>query len=201
VNRLALLLFAAVCLTAQQRSNGLYAVFNTSHGTFSARLYEKETPVTVQNFIALAQGSKPTRDPKTGKFVQRPLYEDITFHRVVRGEMIQSGDPTGTGAHNCGVTIPDEILPGLRFDGAGKLAMANAGQPNTGGCQFFVTVNAMRLWDGSYTIFGVIVEGLDVVTNINRMPLHGDRPVDPVKLISVNIQRVGPEPANKKSRR
>lgn len=185
----------------QERPNGLYAVFNTSAGSFTARLYEKETPVTVQNFVALAEGTKPTLDPKTGKMVRRRLYNGITFHRVVRGEMIQAGDPTGTGAHNCGVTIQDEILPGLRFDGAGKLAMANTGQPNTGGCQIFVTVNAMRPWDGNYAIFGYIVEGRDVVTAINRMPVRGDRPVDPVKLISVTIQRVGPEPVMKKGKR
>ena len=180
---------AAVCALAQQRPNGLYAVFNTSVGTFTARLYEKDTPATVQNFVALAQGTKATLDPKTRKMVLRRLYDGITFHRVVRGEMIQSGDPTGTGAHNCGVTIRDEILPGLRFDGAGKLAMANAGQPNTGGCQFFITVNAMRPWDGNYTIFGTIVEGREVVSAINRMPVRGDRPVEPVKLISVTIRR------------
>ena len=190
----------AACAAAEQRPNGLYAVFNTDQGTFTARLYEKEVPATVQNFVALAQGTKPTRDPKTGKLVQRHLYDGITFHRVVRGEMIQSGDPTGTGTHNCGVTIRDEILPGLRFDGAGKLAMANTGQPNSGGCQFFVTVNAMRPWDGNYTIFGIIVEGRDVVNAINHMPTRGDRPVEPVKLISVTIQRVGPEPLNKKGK-
>ena len=201
MSRLAVLLFAAGYLAAQGRPNGLYAVFNTSQGTFTARLYEKEAPITVSNFVALAQGSKATRDPKTGKLVQRPLYEGITFHRVVRGEMIQAGDPTGTGGHNCGVAIPDEIRPGLRFDSSGKLAMANTGQPNTGGCQFFVTVNAARPWDGNYAIFGVIVEGLDVVNAINRMPVRGDRPVDLVKLNSVTVERIGPEPPAKKNRR
>lgn len=200
MKRLAFLLLAAGCLGAQQRPHGLYAVFNTSQGSFTARLYEKETPVTVRNFVALAQGTQATLDPKSGKPVRRPFYEGITFHRVVRGEMIQSGDPSGTGAHNCGVNIRDEILPGLRFDGAGKLAMANIGKPDTGGCQFFITVNAMGPWNGNYTIFGTIVEGQDVVTAINRMPLRGDRPIDPVKLNSVTIQRVGPEPPEKKSK-
>jgi cyclophilin family peptidyl-prolyl cis-trans isomerase len=201
MSRLALLLLTAACLAAQQRPDGLYAVFTTSQGTFTARLYEKETPTTVHNFVALAQGSKPTRDPKTGQFVQRPLYEGITFHRVVRGQMIQAGDPTGTGAHNCGVTIPDELLPGLRFDGAGKLAMANTGQPHSGGCQFFITVDAVRPWDGNYAIFGTVVDGMNVVNAINRAPVRGDKPVDPVKLNSVTIQRVGPEPPAKKSKR
>jgi peptidyl-prolyl cis-trans isomerase A (cyclophilin A) len=200
VTSLTLFLLAAGCLSAQQKPNGLYAIFNTSKGTITARLYEKDTPVTVENFVALAQGAKATRDPKTGTLVKRPLYDNITFHRVVPGEMIQSGDPTGIGAHNCGVLISDEFLPGLRFDNAGKLAMANTGQPNSGGCQFFITTDPMRVWDGKYTIFGIVVEGRDVVSRINRAPVRGDKPVDPVKLISVRIERIGPEPVKKRKK-
>ena len=169
-------------------------------GNITARLYEKDAPKTVENFVALAQGAKATRHPKTGTMVKLPLYDNITFHRVVPGEMIQSGDPTGTGSHNCGFTIPDEFLPGLRFDGAGKLAMANTGGPNSGGCQFFITCSPMRMWDGKYTIFGVVVAGQDVVSRINHTPVHGDRPVDPVKLIGVTIERMGPEPAKKRKK-
>ena len=169
-------------------------------GAFTARFFEKETPVTVDNFVALAQGTKATRSPKTGEMVKRPLYENITFHRVVMGEMIQAGDPTGTGGHNCGFRIPDEFLPGLRFDGAGRLAMANTGQPDSGGCQFFITVGPMRMWDGKYTIFGQVVEGQDVVNKINHAPVHGDRPVNPVTLTGVTIERVGPEPAKKRKK-
>jgi peptidyl-prolyl cis-trans isomerase A (cyclophilin A) len=175
-------------------------VFHTSLGNITARLYEKDTPVTVENFVALAQGAKATRNPKTGAMAKRPLYDNITFHRVVHGEMIQSGDPTGTGAHNCGFTIRDEFLPGLRFDTAGQLAMANTGEPDSGGCQFFITTNPMRVWNGKYTIFGGVVEGQDVVSKIERAPVHGDKPVDPVKLVGVTIERVGPEPV-KKSRK
>ena len=171
VTRFMLFLLAAGCVSAQPQQNGLYAVFNTSMGKITARLYEKDTPVTVENFVALAQGAKATRDPKTAAMVTRPLYDGITFHRVVRDEMIQSGDPTGTGAHNCGFTIRDEFLPGLRFDSPGKLAMANTGQPDSGGCQFFITTNSMRPWDGKYTIFGVVVAGQDVVSRINHAPV------------------------------
>jgi cyclophilin family peptidyl-prolyl cis-trans isomerase len=78
--------------------------------------------------------------------------------------------------------------------------MANTGEPDTGGCQFFVTAGPERTWDGKYTIFGVVVEGLDVVTKISHVPVHGDKPVDPVKLNSVTIQRVGPEPIKKRTR-
>jgi cyclophilin family peptidyl-prolyl cis-trans isomerase len=200
VTRFILLLLAAGCVSAQPQSNGLYAIFNTSMGKFTVRLYEKDTPISVENFVALAQGTKATLDPKTKTLVKRPLYDNITFHRVVRDEMIQSGDPTGTGSHNCGFTIRDEFLPGLRFDSPGKLAMANTGQPDSGGCQFFITTNAMRPWDGKYTIFGVVVEGQDVVAKINHAPVRGDRPVDPVKLIGVTIERVGPEPVKKRRR-
>jgi cyclophilin family peptidyl-prolyl cis-trans isomerase len=169
---------------------GLYAVFNTGEGAITARLYDKYVPRTVANFVALAQGTKPWRDPKTGAMVRRPLYENITFHRVLPGEAIQSGDPTATGAHNCGVTINDEVLPGLRFSAPGRLAMANTGNPDSGGCQFFITVQPMPRWDGKYTVFGEVVAGMDVVSKISGMPVHGDKPVDPVKLISVSIERV-----------
>lgn len=189
-----LLLLASAPLAFAQLPNGLYAIFNTSLGNFTAKLYEKDTPITVKNFVALAQGTKATRDPRTGKMVKRPLYDNITFHRVLPGEMIQAGDPTGTGTHACGVTIPDEFLPGLRFDRAGKLAMANTGAGDSGGCQFFITDGPMREWDGKYAIFGIVVEGLDVVTKINRQPVRGDKPVDPVKLVGVSIERIGPEP-------
>jgi peptidyl-prolyl cis-trans isomerase A (cyclophilin A) len=194
------LLLAAACCSAQQLPNGLYAILNTSMGNITAQLYEKDTPITVDNFVALAQGTKATRIPKTGAMARVPLYDNITFHRVVPDVMIQSGDPTGTGKHDCGFTIRDEFLPGLRFDRPGKLAMANTGAPDSGSCQFFITTNAMREWDGKYTIFGVVVEGLDVVSRINHAPVRGDRPVDPVKLISVSIERVGPEPVKKRKK-
>jgi peptidyl-prolyl cis-trans isomerase A (cyclophilin A) len=197
MTRFTLFLLAAGCVSAQQKPNGLYAMFHTSMGDITARLYEKDTPMTVANFVALAQGTKSTLSPKTKTMVKVPLYNNITFHRVVHGQMIQSGDPTGTGMHNCGFTIRDEFLPGLRFDTAGKLAMANTGSPDSGGCQFFITTNAMREWNGKYTIFGVVVDGQDVVSKINEAKVHDDKPVEPVKLISVAIERIGPEPAKK----
>ena len=172
-----MLQIALLLLTAQHpQPNGLYAVFNTSMGNITARLYEKDTPVSVQTFVKLAS---------------RGYFNNITFHRVVRDEMIQSG------VQKCNLTIRDEILPGLRFEEAGKLAMANAGKADTGGCQFFITVNAMRPWNGQYAIFGYVVEGMDVVNKINHGKLDGDKPIDPVKLISVTIERIGPEPKHK----
>ena len=173
---------------------GLYAIFQTSDGAITARLYDNATPIAVRNFVALAQGTKPWKDPKTGAMVKRPLYDNLTFHRVLPGLMIQSGDPTGTGSHNCGITIPDEFLPGLRFDRAGKLAVANTGAPDSGGCQFFITTDVMTQWSGKYTIFGEVVSGLGVADKISHGRVRGDRPVDPAKLTGVTIERIGPAP-------
>ncbi len=190
---LAFLLAAVSCAWAQKElPPGLYAVFNTSAGTITAKLYEKETPATVRNFVGLALGTKAWVDPATHKMVKRPLYDNITFHRILAGEIIQAGDPTGKGTHNCGFTIQDEYLPGLRFDHAGKLAMANTGAPDSGGCQFFITDGPETQWNGKYTIFGLVVEGQDVVSKISRAPARGDKPVDPVKLLSVTIDRHAP---------
>ena len=198
--RLPLPFALAACLTAQQKPlpNGLYAVFETSMGTFKARLYEKDTPIAVGTFVGLATGATAWLDPATRKMVKRPLYNDITFHRVVEGAMIQAGDPTGTGKHNCGFTIRDEFLPGLRFDRAGKLAMANTGAGDSASCQFFVTVGPMQQWDSKYTIFGTVVEGEEVVERINHVRTLNEKPDPPVKLIGVLIERVGPEPKARK---
>jgi len=153
-------LFAfAAAAVAQPLKPGLYAVFHTSEGDITAQLYEKEVPQAVKVFVGLAQGTQPWLDPDTHKPVKRPLYHDITFHRVIREDAIQAGDPTGKGTHNCGIRLRDEILPGLRFDRSGKLAVANTGQPDSGGCQFFITANAQPQWNGKYTIFGQVVRG------------------------------------------
>jgi len=133
---------------------GLYAVFNTSMGAITAELYDQEVPNTVRNFVGLARGTRPWLDPKTRKMVTRPLYDNITFHRVIPDFMIQTGDPTGVGNHNCGFLLKDEIVPGFRFDRPGRLAMANIGQPNTGACQFFITDGTYPAGNGMYTIFG-----------------------------------------------
>jgi peptidyl-prolyl cis-trans isomerase A (cyclophilin A) len=191
----ALFLFSALGFSQTEAPKpalkpGLYAVFSTSMGEFTAVLFEKDTPIAVSNFVGLAQGTKAWLDPKTRQMVKRPMYENITFHRVLREIMIQSGDPTGTGSHNCGFRIKDEFLPGLTFDHAGRLAVANTGQPDSGGCQFFITTEVMREWNGKYTIFGQVVSGTDVVDAINRLPARGDKPDKPAILHSVTIERI-----------
>ena len=205
MKQLPAVVFIAAIASAQTPSDatanlppGLYAIFNTSQGIITAKLYEKYTPIAVQTFAGLAEGTKAWRDPKTRAMVKRPLYDNITFHRILPGQMIQGGDPTGTGSHDCGITIRDEFLPGLRFEHSGRLAMANTGQPDSGGCQFFITDGPVPEWNNHYTIFGEVVSGQDVVSKISRAPVRGDKPIDPVKLTSVTIQRVGPEPKGKK---
>ena len=187
----------AAAPAAPAREPGLYAIFNTSMGTFTAKLFETETPITVRNFVALARGTKAWKDPKTNAMAAKPIYNNITFHRVIKGFMIQTGDPTATGSHDCGFTIKDEFVPSLRFDQAFMLGMANIGEPNTGACQFFVTAAPTPWLNNKHTIFGRVVEGQDIVTRIDNVPTGaGDKPVTPVKLISVTIKREGPAPAS-----
>ena len=195
------LILLAPALFAQKAPSplkaGLYATFNTSMGAIMAVLYEKEAPASVKSFVELAQGTKAWRDPRSGAMVMRPMYNNITFYRVLRGQMIQSGDPGGGTTHDCGVTVPDETRLGLQFDRVGRLAVANSGSPSSGGCQFFITDDLVRSWNQQYTIFGQVVSGMEVVDAISHARLHEDKPLEPVKLVSVTISRVGPEPPDK----
>jgi peptidylprolyl isomerase len=111
-------------------------------------------------------------------------------------EAVQAGSPDGTMTYNCGLKIKDELLPGLKFR-AGSLAIANTGQPDSGGCGIFLTIGAMSTWNMKYTIFGQVVEGLDVLNKLDSVPVRDERPVNPPKLISVTVERIGPPPAQK----
>lgn len=174
---------------------GLYAVINTSIGAITAQLFETETPVTVRNFNALARGTQPWLDPKTRQMVARPLYQNLIFHRVIPGFMIQTGDPTATGAHNCGVTVPDEFVAALKFDRPGRLAMANTGAPGSAGCQFFITEDKYPTGNGHYTIFGQVVDGQPLVAKITHVIRDAnDKPAIPTKLINITFLRM-PGPA------
>jgi len=179
------------------RAPGLYATFVTSQGNIVVKFHEKEAPITVKNFVALAQGTKAFADPKTGQRVTRPLYNGLTFHRVIPGFMIQGGDPIGNGTGGTDA-IPDEFHPTLKFDQPGRMAMANAG-PRTGSCQFFFTEVPVPHLNGLHTIFGQVIEGQDVVTKIGRVPRDGnDKPRTPVTILKVDIKREGPPPEPKK---
>jgi peptidyl-prolyl cis-trans isomerase A (cyclophilin A) len=186
----------ALAKPAPKLSPGLYATMDTTAGRIVIRLYEKEAPKTVANFAGLASGTKAWTDPKTGKEVKRPFYNGLVFHRVVKGFMIQGGDPLGTGAGGPGYQFEDE-LPTDKDYTPGTVAMANAG-PNTNGSQFFIMHGdySHRL-PKNYSIFGQVVQGMDVVNKIASAETtaggNGEmsRPLHPVKIVSVKIDRIG----------
>jgi len=167
----------------------LYAHFTTSEGNFSARLFDAETPKTVANFTGLADGSKEWTDPRTGRAVKQPYFNGTMFHRVIEGFMIQGGDPLGQGTGGPGYTFADEFHPKLRHSKAGILSMANRG-PNTNGGQFFITLAATPWLDDKHSVFGEVVEGMDIVEKIGRTPTSkpGDLPVKPITIESVTIE-------------
>src|ERR1700760_5068972 len=173
------------------RSPGLYATFETSEGNIVVRLFEKEAPVTVKNFVELAEGTREWTDPKDRQKKKAPLYKGTIFHRVIPNFMIQGGDPEGTGMGGPGYKFEDETKGSPhKFDKAGKLAMANSG-PNTNGSQFFITVAPTTWLTGNHTIFGEVVEGQDIVDKISKVARNRqDKPDKDVVLNSVKIERV-----------
>jgi len=173
----------------QKKAEELYVTFETNKGNIVCLLFEKQAPKTVENFVALAQGTKEWTDPKTGQKVKKALYDGTVFHRVIPNFMIQGGDPLGMGIGGPGYQFEDEFAKDLSFDKPGKLAMANCG-PNTNGSQFFITVAATPWLTGRHTIFGQVVEGQKVVDAIVNVKRDGrDKPLDPVVLKKVVITK------------
>lgn len=172
------------------RQPGTYAVFNTTEGNIVCRLFEKDAPKTVSNFVELAEGKREWTHPVSRKKSKDRLYDGTILHRVIPDFMIQGGDPAGTGMGGPGYQFEDETKGSPhKFDRPGKLAMANAG-PNTNGSQFFITVAPTTWLTGKHTIFGEVVEGQDVVDKITRVPRNRqDRPLKDVVLNSVTIER------------
>jgi peptidyl-prolyl cis-trans isomerase A (cyclophilin A) len=175
-------------------------------GPIVIKLFEKESPITVKNFVDLAGGKKAWTDPKTGEPVKKPFYNGLIFHRVIPGFMIQGGDPLGTGQGGT-EEIPDEFNPSLSFDRPGRLAMANRG-PDTGSSQFFITETPQPHLTGRHTIFGQVVRGQSVVDKIARVPRdESDKPNTPVRITTVTVRRVSagssaaakPKPAKPKA--
>lgn len=186
---LAMGLAAAATMEAALKP-GVYAKFVTTEGNFTVQLFEQEAPKTVANFIGLAEGTKEWTDPRTGQKVKKPYYNGIIFHRVIDGFMIQGGDPLGQGTGGPGYTFEDEFSPKLKHTKEGILSMANRG-PNTNGGQFFITLAPTPWLDGKHTIFGEVVEGLDVIRKIGKTKTGpGDRPVTPITITSVTIERI-----------
>ena len=170
----------------------MHAHFMTSEGAFVIRLFDQEAPKTVANFAGLAEGTKEWTDPRTGRKVKARYYDGTIVHRVIDGFMIQGGDPLGQGTGGPGYVFEDEFSPALRHGKAGVLSMANRG-PNTNGGQFFITLAPTPWLDDKHTVFGEITEGMDVIRKIGSTPTSkpADRPIKPVTIQSVTIQRSG----------
>jgi peptidyl-prolyl cis-trans isomerase A (cyclophilin A) len=181
--------------SAAKYGPGIYAHFTTTNGNFIVKFFDKDAPATVANFVGLAEGKKAWTDPRTGRQIRRPYYRNVIFHRVIPNFMIQGGDPEGTGMGGPGYTFDDEISANHKHNKPGIVSMANRG-PNTNGGQFFITVAPYPSLDGKYSIFGEVVEGLDNVIAISKVPTSGPRgepankPKKDVVINNVRIERV-----------
>jgi peptidyl-prolyl cis-trans isomerase A (cyclophilin A) len=183
-----LILFAALAVPAFAQEPT--AILETTMGNIRCKLFPKEAPKTVANFIGLADGTKDWTDPATGqKRHGVPLYSGTIFHRVIPNFMIQGGDPLGMGTGDGGYKFDDEIVPSLTFDRPGRLAMANSG-PNTNGSQFFITEVPTPWLNGHHTIFGQCDEAsVELVKKIARVPKGAnDKPVTPVRINKIVIE-------------
>lgn len=170
-----------------------------SLGKVKIKLFHNYTPVTVENFAGLAEGTKEFKDFKNEKngqapTVKRPYYDGLTFHRVISGFMIQGGDPLGNGRGGPGFDFDDEIHPSLSHDKPGILSMANAGKgpdgKGTNGSQFFITLVPTKYLDGKHTVFGEVVEGMDIIETVGEVATDAsDRPKTPVIMKTVEIIR------------
>ena len=174
---------------AKENKESVYAVLDTSLGKITCQLFPDKAPLTVKNFVGLAEGTQPWSDPKTKEIVKKPLYNGTVFHRVIPDFMIQGGDPLGSGMGGPGYKFDDEFTDDLVFDQPGCLAMANSG-PRTNGSQFFITVAATPWLNKHHTIFGRVVSGQDIVDKISLVPRNdNDQPRTPVILKSVTITK------------
>ncbi len=174
--------------------NDLYATFDTTEGKIVVKLFSKDAPKTVENFVGLATGEKDWKHPQTSQAMSgTPLYNGTIFHRCIPNFMIQGGDPLGRGTGGPGYRFEDEFQSGRRFDKPGLLAMANAG-PNTNGSQFFITVVPTGHLNNRHTIFGEVVQGYDVVDKIaNQLPKdQNDRPTKDVRINTLTISTAQP---------
>ena len=176
-------------IDAVREGKDLYATFDTTEGTIVVKLFAKDAPKTVENFVGLATGEKDWKHPGTGeKHSGTPLYDGTIFHRCIGDFMVQGGDPLGRGTGGPGFQFEDEFQSGRKFDKKGLLAMANAG-PGTNGSQFFITVIPTPWLNNKHTIFGEVVKGQDVVDRVaNDIPKGaGDRPKTDVKINKLSI--------------
>jgi len=177
-------------------ADGLYAAFDTSMGSFTCRLDYAEAPVTCANFAGLAEGSQSWIDPTTSSVRSDPFYDDLIFHRVIDGFMIQGGCPLGNGTSGPGYAFPDEFSTNLTHHSAGILSMANSGL-DSNGSQFFITVTNTPGLNNVHSVFGEVVAGMDVVFNIGTVATDaGDRPLTNVTIEQIDILRIGTDAEN-----
>jgi peptidyl-prolyl cis-trans isomerase A (cyclophilin A) len=175
----------------------LYATLKTNHGDIVVRLFPKDAPKTVENFVGLATGEKEWTHPVTREPQKKPLYDGVVFHRVIPNFMIQGGDPLGEGTGGPGYKFEDEVHSGRAFDKPGLLAMANAG-PNTNGSQFFITVANTPHLTGRHTIFGEVISGYDVVQKVSELPTGPrNKPQAPVTIQTIEISAKEPQAATR----
>jgi len=168
----------------KEENERLHAKMSTSMGDFTIELYAKECPETVWNFVNLAEGKQET-SVKKGNY-----YDGLIFHRIIKGFMIQGGCPYGQGNGGPGYNFQDEFSPELKHDAPGVLSMANAG-PGTNGSQFFITLAPTPHLNGAHTVFGKVIEGIDVIESIGNTPTGPmDKPVEDVVINSVTIERL-----------
>ncbi|KAA1246475.1 peptidylprolyl isomerase [Aquimarina sp. RZ0] len=196
MKKLNLLLLAIIALTFSNceekypdLEDGIYAEIITNKGTAIAKLYHEDTPLTVANFVSLAEGTNTMVD---STYQGKKYYNGIIFHRVIKDFMIQTGDPLGTGTGDPGYKFPDEFVDSLTHKSKGILSMANSG-PETNGSQFFITLAPTPHLNGRHTVFGEIVSGQEVVDSIGAVKTTkpGDKPETEVKMQEVNIIRKG----------
>ncbi len=189
---LSLILGLTSCSNKAMKDEGIYAIFKTSYGEFICKLFYDKAPVTVGNFVGLAEGGIEFTDNKTKEKVKRPYFDGIIFHRVIKDFVIQGGDPQGDGTGGPGYDFVDEIDPSLLFTEEGILAMANRG-PNTNGSQFFVTLAPTEHLNGRHTIFGKVVDGMETVKKIGLAKVDDqmNKPFTPITINSIKVVRVG----------
>ncbi|MGH3944279.1 MAG: peptidylprolyl isomerase [Pseudonocardiaceae bacterium] len=179
-------------LVTEVKTSQTQAILHTTEGDIRLTLFPLHAPKTVSNFVGLAEGSKDYSQRNAQGELSGPFYDGSLFHRVIKGFMIQGGDPTGTGRGGPGYRFPDEAHPELQFNRPYLLAMANAG-PNTNGSQFFITVGTAAHLNRKHTIFGEVAdqESRNVVDAIARTPTRGDRPVDDIVVERVTVEPAG----------
>lgn len=182
-----LLLLLATNVFSQSLEDGLYAKFETSKGDFIVRLEHDKAPLTVANFVALAEGKKT----RLNQLTEKPYYDGLIFHRVIKDFMVQAGCPKGDGSGGPGYSFFDEFEPSLRHSEPGILSMANSG-PNTNGSQFFITHKATPWLDNKHSIFGKVISGFEVIDSIaNVAKGTADKPLENVVIRHLAIIRIG----------